>query len=284
MTVENTPINSTAPAPAAPSVAAPVAAEGAATSTQTQIVTPTPVADAASVVGSNPSTAQEAVVEPKTPTTVLGRTKDDATPVAEVKPETPKEGEAPNAEGEQKEGGQSEEPATLLPYEDFTVPEGLPENFQFDEKIGEFKNDLLEFEKDTGIPRDKMQAFAQSMINRHAQTMQETLGRVHKSYTDIWEKNKSDWKKAAETDPEIGGNRWDTSVNASLQFIRTHGGSETQQNEFRDLMESTGLGNHPAMIRLLANANRGMSESGPLPGQKPAFQPQSKVSKRYGTV
>ena len=82
-------------------------------------------------------------------------------------------------------------------------------------------------------------------------------------------------------DPEIGGNRWQTTVDSATNFIRTHGGTEAQQAEFHKIMDESGLGNHPAMIRILARAGAAMSEGRPLAAQAPAVA-LSKTQKLYG--
>jgi hypothetical protein len=97
-----------------------------------------------------------------------------------------------------------------------------------------------------------------------------------------WDTMKTEWKDQFLADPEIGGNRTMASVNAAQQFIRTHGGSDEQQAEFRALMETSGLGNHPAMIRILAKAGAAMSEGQPLAARAPAPVQLSKTQKLYG--
>ncbi len=210
---------------------------------------------------------------------------------AETEPEVKTEDKAPDAEGEKpadeaveqpkEEGSQSEEPAQLPTYEAFTLPEDVKLD---DEKLGEFTKELAQFETDTKADHAKMQQFGQKLLDRYVAETQDNNKRLVEYFTNTWEKQKSDWKEAFEKDPEIGGNRKDTTVNAALEFIRTHGGNETQQQEFRDLMESTGIGNHPAMIRLLAKANMAMAEGKSLPATKVAPETRSKIDKRYGTT
>jgi hypothetical protein len=69
-----------------------------------------------------------------------------------------------------------------------------------------------------------------------------------------------------------------------LQFIRTHGGNEGQQQELRELFDNTGIGNHPALIRIFAKANMAMREGRPVPASTPVKATQSKVEKRYGSM
>lgn len=200
---------------------------------------------------------------------------------AEPPAEAAKDAPAPDAAAEQtkEDGGQSAEAAPLPAFEAFTVPEGI----QVDaEKLGEFTKELAEFEQATKADHAELQKFGQKLMDRHIAEVQATVDRLNEAYVAAFEKQKSEWRSAFEKDPEIGGNRADTTVNAALQFIRTHGGNEAQQQEFRELMNATGIGNHPALIRLLAKANSVLSEGQPLPAEKPPQQPRSKIERRYG--
>ncbi len=265
---------------AAPSVAP---AESATPSNETAPVTNTPAAEKVPEVEKVAETAP--VAEPKKAETALGADPKAETPkdkAPEAKPEDTKSAEAAATEEPKKEeASQSDEPAPLPSYEAFT----LPENITLDsEKLVEFTKDLGEFQNATKADQKAVQEFGQKLVDRHVAEVQETLKRRDEYYVATWEKQKSDWKEAFENDPEIGGNRKETTVNAALEFIRTHGGNEEQQKEFRDLMESTGLGNHPAIIRMLANANLAKAEGKPLPAAKPAPQNTSKVARRYGNT
>lgn len=262
----NTAPEQTSSAPAAPSM------EGAAVAAPAVQAAPAPDVSA----------------ETKKAETVLG-----TSPAPEVPKEPPKD-PAPPAEGDtpaaapvepkKEEGSQSAEPAPLPAYENFTLPEDIKLD---DAKLGEFTKDLGEFERDSGIDHAKAQAFGQKLLDRYVAETQENNKRLIEHFTNSWEKQKNDWKTAFENDPDIGGNRKETTVNDALQAI-ARGGDETQQKEFRDVMEATGIGNHPAVIRHLANLNRIIAKyetetATPLAGTKPALPAQSKVQKRYGT-
>ena len=218
--------------------------------------------------------AAEAVVpaEPVVETTVLGQdTKKDAAPEAvEVKTDSeaqPKE-----------EGAQSDEPAPLPAYEPFTLPEGITLN---EEAFGEFTKELAEFEALTKGPREEFQKFGQKLVDHHIAEQQKLFNQLQQSYAEAWANQTNQWKTEFESDPEIGGNRRDTTVQAAGEFIRTHGGTAEQQKELRDLFNQTGIGNHKALIRLLANANMGMQEGQPLAATNEPKAPSSKINKRY---
>lgn len=226
-----------------------------------------------------PAEVIEAVTEvPKSAETILGGAE---TP----KVETPASEESGKIKVEEQPAEQevtpSEEPAPLPTYEEFTAPEG----FTLDvEQIGDFSKALAEFEVKTKADHAEVQALGQSLIERHVAEVKKSVEAYHASLIDQFEQQKTSWREAFENDPEIGGNRKDTTANAALEFIRTHGGTPEQQSEFRQLMEQSGMGNHPAMIRMLAKANMALAEGRPLPAQTPGATVQNKVQKRYGTI
>lgn len=231
--------------------------------------------DVAPVIESAPGIIPEAIpesAEVKPAETMLG--KEAPVEVAEVTKE-----EAPLDALKEQEGSQSDEPAPLPTYEEFTAPEG----FNLDpERIGDFTNALAEFEVKTKADHAEVQALGQQLVERHVAEVKNAVDQYTTSLLDQFEAQKNEWKEKFENDPEIGGNKKDTTVSAALEFIRTHGGSSEQQTEFHQLMEQTGVGNHPAMIRMLAAANRAYSEGKPLPASRPAPQVKSKLDKFYG--
>lgn len=216
------------------------------------------------------------VSEPVKPSeTLLG---EDPKVQPEIKPaeaDKPVEGEQPKTE-EVK----SEEPAPTPVYDAFTLPEGVTLD---DARVKEFTDILSDLEtKAKGVDHTLFQEFGQKAVDFHVNEVKSAVEGVTKLYQTTWEKQKTDWKDAFLKDPEIGGNKFQTTVDSALTFIRTHGGTEEQQKEFRNLMETSGLGNHPAMIRILAKAGSAMSEGTPLAANKPLSPPKSKTATLYG--
>lgn len=207
------------------------------------------------------------------------KTGEEKAPEVKTEGEKPKEeikpaDEKKTDEVKKDEGKQSDEPAPLPTYE-FELSEDSPLD---KDKLTDFTKDLAEFETLTKADHAEMQKFGQKMVDRYVAEVQ----RLNDEYINAWEQQKNDWKDSFVKDPEIGGNRQTTTINSALEFIRTHGGNETQQQEFRKLMDTTGIGNHPAMIRVLANAMNANREGSPIPGFKPAPENRSKVATRYG--
>lgn len=276
------PVATPEPAQAAPAVA-PVTAPTEAP----QAVAPAPAPTPAPAETPAPAVVPEAVapvVEPKVEPapeakTIMGAELDKK-PVETPKVETPAP-ELAQADPEPKvtEGGQSDEPAPPPKYEAFKLPEGVTLD---EKKVGNFTNLLADLEVKGKVPHELSQEFGQKLVDYYVNEVKEALDTQQKSFADAWENQKVQWKDEFLKDPEIGGNRWQTTVDSALTFIRTHGGTPEQQAEFRNLMESSGLGNHPVMIRLLANAGRAMGEGRILAATRPVAPPKSKVSTMYG--
>lgn len=231
------------------------------------VVAPVDAPVDAPVEPSKPETPPEPAPEVAKPETLLAGDKKPEEKPTEKAPEV-KEGEKP---AEVK----AEEPASLPTYEPFK----LPENVEFDAtKMGEFTNTLAAFENTTKASHEEVQKLGQQLVDRHI----EELNRYTQSLTNMWNKQKNDWKDSFLKDPEFL-NRTDTVVNSAIDAISVYGGDAKQQAEFRDLMEKTGVGNHPAMIRMLSNVMLAKAEPKPLAAPQIATAPKgSKIERMYG--
>ncbi len=235
-------------------------------------ITETPIVETPSVEASvsTETIVSETKSEIPVAETLLGAEKKPQEAVSEEKPE----GEAKTEETPSEEAPL--EVVELPKFEPFQLPEGV----QLEpEKIGEFTKSLAEFESKTKASHEEVQALGQQFLNKHIEEMQ----RYHEFLTQSWNKQKTDWKDSFLKDPEFS-NRTETAVNAAIDAINVYAGDNKQQKEFVDLMESTGLGNHPAMIRLLSNVMLAKAEPKPLAAPQIASGiKQSKISKMYGT-
>ena len=275
--------------PSAPVQAAPSAAPAVVSAPQT----PTPV--------SEPTAAQSPTVEAVTPVATeakaeaVSATETVAPSVAEVKPveptksllgESPVKPEAtkPALEVVKSDVAPVEAPAEVVPvpvYDDFKLPEGFVNDAP---RISEFKKTLADLELTTKADHKFVQEFGQKMVDTYTTELTNAIKQIEINQKTAFEKQRSDWLEATKKDPEIGGNRLDTTVNSAHEFIRTHGGTPAQQQEIRDLMKTVGIDNHPAMIRLLAMANRNVAEGRPLVAKKPAPASLSKSERMYGKM
>lgn len=245
-------------------------------------VTTTPVTSILNPPVEAPQTVPEVIsveapkVETTTPiNTVLGEqpkevTSPTETPEVKETPEAPKEAEK----------AQSDEPAPAPVFEKFVTPE----NIKLDEqRTKEFTDILSELEVKSKAEHALVQEFGQKAVDFHLKEVQKAQTDLVQFYQKEWDNQKVKWKNDFLADPDIGGNRMQTTVDSALSFIRTHGGNAEQQTELRALMDSSGLGNNKAIIRLFANAGKAMSEGKPLAASAPIPQSKTKVETLYGS-
>ena len=267
----NTPAPVAAPAPAAsPAPAAPVAQaslplEPAAPAPVAEVTAPVVAAIEPSILGDDAPKPEVKTEEPKI------EAKADEKPVAEKSAEGEKK-----PDGEKKEEvSQSDEPAPLPSYDAWAFPEGVEAD---PVKVEAFNKMFGEFESMTKVDHAKMKELGQKLIDFNISQMRE----LQQSYIDKWNSDKKEWFETFQKDPEIGGNRAETTTRSVRQFVETFGGNDEQKTELRNFLKTTGVGNHPALIRLIANASLVKREGSPVPAQKGPAPPVSKIEKRYG--
>ena len=156
-------------------------------------------------------------------------------------------------------------------YEDFKLPDGIKLNDEQLTKATElFKNLSLD------------QSGAQSLIDFHTAE----LSRVAKATEDAGEASFRDtvegWGAALKADPEIGtklatvkqnlGRAYDVLINAVPEKA-----AETRAlvNEFKTTLDLTGIGNHPAFVKVFNRFAQMIIEPGHVRGQNPAPPPGS---------
>ena len=253
---------------------------------------PAPAPEVAPVVEA-PAPSEPVVTESKAPVqpTLLGLDADEAAPVVEPeKPaeektpqsEPPKEGEEKSPEQKNDEAPKTEEPAPAPVY-DFT----LPEDFQKDEKFDKLVEKLGAFELDTKADHAKVQAFMQDLLTEHQTVLQETVTRIAEAQAAQWENTRAEWKETIEKDPELGGNRADTTKANIRRFIQTYGGSADEKKAFSEFMNETGVGFYPPLVRMIAKAGELLAEGRPL-AAKPTTPSapqgiQAKINKMYSS-
>lgn len=216
--------------------------------------------------------AEEPAVEPK-----VEEPKQEPAPVEDKKDTEPK---TEDIKEESKQEGQSDEPAPPPVFEAFTFPEGVTPS---EETLKEFTDLLSNLETEGKADHAELQKWGQKAVDFYQKEIQKTISDLNTFYQKTWNETKLKWKDSFLNDPEIGGNRANTTLSSALNFLRTHGGTPEQQAEFRQLMDQSGLGNHPTMIRLLANAGRAMQEGKPLAAQAPPKVQKSKTETLYGS-
>ncbi|MDB5706789.1 MAG: hypothetical protein JWN66_3905 [Sphingomonas bacterium] len=91
--------------------------------------------------------------------------------------------------------------------------------------------------------------FAQGLLDRHNRQM---LGQV--------QADRKAWLDAAQADPEIGGRHWAATIGTAAKALDALG--LVKGSPFRVLLDESGLGNHPEMIRAFQRVGQAIGEDG----------------------
>lgn len=153
------------------------------------------------------------------------------------------EAETPEAKlaREAAEAKKNEVPET---YEAFKVPEGV----EMDEAL------LAEFAplaKELGLTQDQ----AQKLVDLQTKmALGEDTARSE-MLNKALEKQRNDWADQVKNDPEIGGAKFDATIATATKAVSTFFG-----DDFRTLLNESGIGNHPALIKGLHKIGLAISE------------------------
>lgn len=198
-------------------------------------------------------TAKPEEVKTETPSqNVLGDAQEVKAPESaeakvEVKPNTQAE-----VKPEQKVDAVKAEVAALPVYE-FK----LPENVKVDEApFKEFQNLLGELETaTTKLDHEALQERGQKLIDMHVKGVEDSIQRLNDSYLQFHKSQGEEWLSNFRKDPELGAGNIEETVSNLRKAVESYAGNETQLTEFRELMQATNVGKHPALIRLIKNMN-----------------------------
>lgn len=147
------------------------------------------------------------------------------------------------AEGAKTEAKTEDKPQGAPEAYEFKAPEGT----QFDEAvIGAFS----EVAKELNLPQDAAQKVLDKVSPVIAARQAEQLSAA-----------REEWAVATKADKEIGGDK----LAENLAYAKKARDTFTTP-EFRDLLEKSGLGNHPEVIRVFVKVGKATSEDGFVTG------------------
>jgi len=167
-----------------------------------------------------------------------GTTDAVAPTISEAAP-TPATTEAPAAEPAKTEevAAEAEKPAPKAPEKyEFTLPDGVD-------------LDAASTEKFTAIARelDLSQEQAQQLVSLEAERVQ--------AQAEAHARTVAEWRTAVETDKVLGGDRLKESVGVARAVLDKFGSPEISK-----ILDTTGLGNHPALFTMLHRIGKAMAQ------------------------
>jgi len=181
-------------------------------------------------------------------------------PIDERKPDQGEGDKTPDkGEGAKESTGEAEgdEPAPGAPeeYADFAAPNGVTLNAEL---LAAFK----EAAKADNLPQDKAQQYVDlgaKILQQQAQAQADEILAI-----------RGEWKTSSE------------AQFSAEQFAAARAGLEAHGTpELVTLLDQSGLGNHPEIIRLLVNAGASAREDKLVPGREPAPKPATLAGRLY---
>lgn len=142
----------------------------------------------------------------------------------------------------------------------------LPEGFQLDDTT---KGTLGELATKHKLSQEVVQA----MVDLGASRSKAEAEAFQSSQLQAWKDTNDGWRNEIMADKELGGDKLDSLVRPTVSKML-----DTLPNaaEFRQALNATGAGNHPAMVRALYHLAQQLTEGGPVQG-KPAL-PKAQVN------
>ena len=127
----------------------------------------------------------------------------------------------------------------------------MPEGVEADATLTEAANVVF---KDLNLTQEQ----AQKLVDFNAQNQ---LKQVEQSTKDF-DTMKATWESEGRADPKMGGDKWDATVVDARKAVNAFG-----NDGFKQILNDTGTGNHPEVIRMLANIGKHLNEDGVIAGQ-----------------
>ena len=168
-----------------------------------------------------------------------------------------KSADAATAQDQAKADDGKQEPGKQDPgKKDDGEPQGAPETYAEFKAPEGVSMDKAALEKFVPIAKELnlTQEQAQKVVDLYAGGI---LPAVHQQLAEAHVQQVEQWLEAARTDKEIGGAQFDASVSIAKKALDSFG-----TPELKAALDDSGLGNHPEVIRLLANIGKRISEDG----------------------
>jgi hypothetical protein len=172
-------------------------------------------------------------------------------PAAAAPEGAPAEGEAKPVEETKPEG---EAPAKIDPA---SYEIKLAEGFVVDEpSLNEFKTTAAEL----GLPPEG----AQKLVDLYTKVAQAQVAKLNDASAAEFQRQQSEWTQQVQAMPEFQGERA-AQTTAFLGRVMDEFGSP----EAREYLNSTGAGNHPAIVKMILGMANALLEGEPTPVGKP---------------
>jgi len=142
----------------------------------------------------------------------------------------------------------------VVEYTDFAVPEGQ----SFDEEVlGEFKESAAAM----GLKQEDAQKFVDMGLKLAGKTGQAVL----EQQASMLAEQREQWVSALKSDKEFGGEKFGATVDEARRVLKTYG-----NEDLVTVLEESGYGDHPALIKMLAKLGKALGEDESVDGKAAA--------------
>jgi len=146
-------------------------------------------------------------------------------------------------------GKEGEKPAETTKPAEEAKPEGAPEKYEFKAPEGkEFDPAVIESFSAAAKEANLTQDAAQKLVEKMAPVLAERQAAQVKAVQE-------GWAEASKTDKEFGGAKLQENLAVAKKAIDTYASPE-----LKTLLNETGLGNHPEVIRMLFKVGQSLKE------------------------
>lgn len=143
-------------------------------------------------------------------------------------------------------------------YGDFELPEGM----ELDEKAME---QFVPIAKELDLSQEQ----AQKLVTLYSNQIKAQVDMQEETYSTI----RNDWVKEVKADKEIGGEKFNENVATAREAVKTFG-----SDELTDMLNTTGLGDHPAVVKFFYKVGKAMKDDSIVHGGRaPAARDRAKI-------
>ena len=156
------------------------------------------------------------------------------------------------------------------------TPEGAPDKYEFNAKVADAPDELDpevltafgEVAKELNLPQDS----AQKVLDKVAPVIQARQAKVV-------EEAKIGWANDAKSDEEFGGENLNANLEIAKSSLKAFG-----TDALTNLLQESGLGNHPEVIRFMYRAGKAISEDAYVGNSEGAMGKGSGIPKDFNGI
>jgi hypothetical protein len=149
-----------------------------------------------------------------------------------------------DSSGEGTGEGQGDKPASDGGEKPGDKPAGAPEKYEIALPEGLSLDESL-FSAAEPVLREL------NLSNEQATKLASVIAEVRASEAEAFVQQVQEWGKTTQADPEIGGKALESTLTEGRKALAKHG-----TPELRALLDNTGLGNHPEVVRFFARVGK----------------------------